>query len=94
MELRMWVLGVKPWVLWLVGKLGMSGPRAQVPILDLFQSWGAGSSQGNGRVGKGWRMGKQGSLGFLCLEPSSPDRHATRPHSLQISAQKSFLTAD
>lgn len=62
------------------GSWGLSGPRAQVPVLDVSQSWGSGELSREGEGGKGVEGGQTGATGGfpLGLEPSSPDRHTTR----------------
>ena len=85
------VQGVKPWVLWLVGKLGAVWPQSSGPILDLSQSWGSGEFSREWEGGKGVEDGQTGVIGgFPCAWNPLPQT-GTRlaPHFLQISAQKS-----
>lgn len=72
--------GVKPWVLWLVGKLGAVWPQSSGPHFGPFPELGLrGVLKGMGGWKRGGGWANRGHWGLPpCLEPSSPDRHTTR----------------
>ena len=101
-ELRMWVQGVKPWVLWLVGKLGAVWPQSSGPHFGPFPELGlrgvlkgmGGWKRGGGWANRGhWGLPPvPGALFPRQAHDSLPTSYRSLPRSRL--PRRSFLTAD